>query len=190
MLAAILLTLLLFLAVPGQAFVPEIPMLYGATVPLVPILVFYVATVYPLPIALLAAAMAGIFWDALWGHLMPDGLSVPLGFTMLCLGVICAFFHLAAFEKQKRGLITYCLLCGAGVFALQLAEFLWITLNSEFFKFPGSLLQTGVYQRMLWSSLLALLAAPLVYAFFALLGVGRAPEGGEDATDELNSFAK
>jgi hypothetical protein len=190
MLVAILLILLMFLAVPGQAFVPEVPILYGAMVPLVPILVFYVAAAYSLPLALLASAGVGLFWDALWGLLLPEGPSIPLGFTMLCLGMACTVYHLAAFEKQHRNLISYSLLCGGGVLALQIAEFLWVTLNSETFRFPGSFMQVGVYQRMLWSSLMALLAAPLVYGFFALLGAGRAAESEEGEGEALNSFAK
>lgn len=192
MLAAVALTILLFLAVPGQAFVPQIHMLFGAAVPLVPLLVFYTATAYPLPVALLAATGAGLFWDALWGCLMPgaEGPSIPLGFTMLVLGTLCAIYHLAVFDKAKRGLLSYCLLCAFGVLTLQMAEFLLVCLKSTSFEFPGTFLQGAAYQRMLWSSLLAMLGAPVVYGFFGLLRLGRSNSGEDQDRDELNSFAK
>jgi hypothetical protein len=132
------------------------------------LLMVYVMLRYSLVRAFIFLGICGVFWDLLWSTFLPlpdraDIMLPPLGWTSLLLCLLATVLH--AFTLPYRRLLWYSFTLGCllSMLVLLTAEYLVVTILTGEFRFPESLLQTGVWGHVFWSGVSAFLCAPLLY---------------------------
>lgn len=163
----IVVTLLLLLGFVVQEFIPAIDWAFGAAVMLVPTLFLCAAVTVPFPLMLVYAFGVGILWDA--RHLAMDAfegdatspnLDLPLGYTVLILG-LCGSLMQGIRPLFRRGRFELpVLMVGIGVLLWLLAEYLFIA-----FRRGGASFPSDFWMKLGTTALFSLLIAPLLLFF-------------------------
>ncbi len=166
-----------FLAVVFQGRFGPLPMFFGATVFVFPVILAYGALSLPLTGTLALAFFNGLLWDALTVQFLKpteefslDTPAVPefaMGWSILLFGVLALLVHGLRPLFLRGRWELHCLASGFCASAILLAEYLMIT-----FKRHGL-----VFSRELWGRILVpgffamLLAIPVYWLFRGLAGL-------------------
>lgn len=180
--------LLLLLTFAVQEFIPGIPMAQYATLFLPPVFFFAASVALPFPVMLVMAFVTGVLWDArhlpgvaepaerVAGSLISGSLALPevqsgfgFGLSVLLFGLLGIFLQ-GVRPLFKRGRLELpVLLVGFTTFAWLLIEYLVMTFMRGSLMFPGA-----VWIKMVTDTLLAMLAAPLIFlVLYFLAGLSR-----------------
>jgi hypothetical protein len=183
--------LLLLLTFVVQEFLPGIPMAQHATLFLPPVFFFAAAVAVPFPVMLLLAFITGFLWDARYHPAVAEVMrnsadalmvssNVPTALTPaaggLAFGISILIFGLLGTFMQgvrplfKRGRLELpVLLVGFTTFSWLLIEYLILTFFRGSFHFPSA-----IWSKMVTDTLLAMLAAPLIFlVLYSLAGLSR-----------------
>lgn len=181
--------LLLLITFVVQEFIPGIPMANHATLLLPPVFFFSAAVAVPFPMMLLLSFVTGLLWDA--RHLpavresaksAADGLAGGVLATPetvgggMVFGLSIVIFTLLGLFLQgvrplfKRGRVELpVLLVGFTTFVWLLMEYLVVTFIRGSLFFPAAM-----WTKMVTDSMLAMLAAPLLFLLlYSLAGLSR-----------------
>lgn len=182
--------LLLLLTFAVQEFIPGLSMAHYATLLLPPVFYFAAAVAVPFPMMLLLAFITGFMWDARYlpgasvtvksasetlinGPLaMPELMSVGgfgFGVSIIVFGLMGTFLQ-GVRPLFKRGRLELpVLLVGFTTFLWLLLEYLMMTFLRGSLQFTA-----GVWSKMITDTLLAMLAAPLIFLLlYSLAGLSR-----------------
>ncbi len=72
-----------FVAQIVEIFIPSLEWMHDAHLYIVPVIVFYGATVLPFPLMLLLAFFAGFLWDALTVQVIGERVELSSGWSIL-----------------------------------------------------------------------------------------------------------
>lgn len=181
--------LLLFLTFVVQEFIPGIPIASHATLLLPPVFFFTAAVAVPFPMMLLLSFMTGLLWDARHHPAVRDSTSTvadglaggalaapELNGSGAVFGLSIVIFTLLGLFLQgvrplfKRGRVELpVLLVGFTTLAWLLMEYMTITFMRGSFLFP-----VAIWTKMVTDTMLAMLAAPLLFLIlYSLAGLSR-----------------
>lgn len=181
--------LLLFLTFVAQEFIPGIPMAHHATLLLPPVFFFTAAVAVPFPMMLLLSFVTGLLWDARHQPAVRDAASAAAdglaGGALAApelvgggaiFGISIVIFTLLGLFLQgvrplfKRGRVELpVLLVGFTTLAWLLMEYITITFMRGRFLFP-----VAIWTKMVTDTMLAMLAAPLLFLIlYSLAGLSR-----------------
>jgi hypothetical protein len=155
----VILLVLLFIAQVAEFFIPAIPWMFNAHVYIVPVIVFFGATVLPFPLMLSLAFVAGFLLDALTVQVLGPRVEISLGSSILIYAVLAGIMHgLRPLFIRGRWEI-HCVVCGLCTSAIVLAQYLMITFRR------GSVFFTPqVWWQIGGPGLIALLISPVAFA--------------------------
>lgn len=183
--------LLLLLTFVVQEFIPGIPMAQYATLFLPPVFFFAASVAVPFPVMLLLAFVTGFLWDARHvpgvfepagraaNSLVSGGQHLPelgvatggsaFGLSILLFGLLGIFLQ-GVRPLFKRGRLELpVLLVGFTTFAWLLSQYMVMTFLRGSLFFPPL-----VWTKMITDTLLAMLAAPLIFLLlYSLAGLSR-----------------
>ncbi|HEY1081506.1 MAG TPA: hypothetical protein VGE29_04550 [Prosthecobacter sp.] len=184
--------ILLLLTFVVQEFIPGIPMAQYATLFLPPVFFFSASVAVPFPVMLMLAFVTGFIWDARYvpgvfepatkaahsllgtaGGALPEldvaGGGIGFGLSILLFGLLGIFLQ-GVRPLFKRGRLELpVLLVGFTTFAWLLSEYMVMTfLRGSLYFSPL------IWTKMITDSLLAMLAAPLIFLLlYTLAGLSR-----------------
>jgi len=155
-----------FVAQIVEIFIPSLEWMHDAHLYIVPVIVFYGATVLPFPLMLLLAFFAGFLWDALTVQVIGAGVEISFGWSILLYAVLASIMHGLRPLFIRGRWEVHCILTGGCTSLILLAQYLMISFRR------GSLIFTReVWWQIGGPGLLAMLMAPLI--FWMLHWVGR-----------------
>jgi len=155
-----------FVAQIVEIFIPSLEWMYDAHLYIVPVIVFYGATVLPFPLMLLLAFFAGFLWDALTVQVIGAGVEISFGWSILLYAVLASIMHGLRPLFIRGRWEVHCILSGGCTSLILLAQYLMISFRR------GSLIFTReVWWQIGGPGVLAMLMAPLI--FWMLHWVGR-----------------
>ncbi|MEP6708661.1 MAG: hypothetical protein ABJB32_00850 [Verrucomicrobiota bacterium] len=150
----------------AEIFIPSLGWMYNAHLYIVPVIVFYGATVLPFPLMLLLAFFAGFIWDALTVQVIGARVEISFGWSILLYAVLASIMHGLRPLFIRGRWEVHCILSGGCMSLILLAQYLMISFRR------GSLIFTReVWWQIGGPGLLAMLMAPLI--FWMLHWVGR-----------------
>jgi hypothetical protein len=182
--------LVLLLTFVMQEFIPGLSMAYYATLLLPPVFFFTSAVAVPFPMMLFMAFLTGFIWDARYllgasntiksasGSLISGSLATPelvsvggfgFGISIIMFGFLGTFLQ-GVRPLFKRGRLELpVLLVGVTTFLWLLLEYLMMTFLRGSLFFPAA-----IFSKMITDTLLAMLAAPLLFLLlYSLAGLSR-----------------
>jgi hypothetical protein len=155
----IILLVLTFVAQMAEFFIPAIPWMYNAHVYIVPVIVFFGATILPFPLMLALAFSAGLLLDALTVQVVGPRVEISLGSSILIYAVLAGIMHgLRPLFVRGRWEI-HCVVCGICTSAIVLAQYLMIT-----FRRGSVFFNREVWWQIGGPGLIAVLISPIVFA--------------------------
>ncbi len=183
--------LLLLATFAVQEFIPGIPMAGYATLFLPPVFFFAASVAVPFPVMLMLAFITGFLWDARYlpgvfeptatvskslltvGGQMPELNMAAGGFgfglSILLFGLLGCFLQGVRPLFRRGRLELPVLLVGFTTFAWLFSEYLVMTFLRGSLVFPPQ-----VWTKMVTDTLLAMLAAPLIFLLlYTLAGLSR-----------------
>lgn len=183
--------LLLLATFVVQEFVPGIPMAQYATLFLPPVFFFAASVAVPFPVMLMLAFVTGFLWDARYlpgvfeptatatkslltvGGQMPELNMAAGGFgfglSILLFGLLGCFLQGVRPLFRRGRLELPVLLVGFTTFFWLLSEYVVMTFLRGSLHFPPQ-----VWTKLVTDSLLAMLAAPLIFLLlYTLAGLSR-----------------
>jgi hypothetical protein len=154
----VILLVLIFIAQVAEFFIPAIPWMFNAHVYIVPVIVFFGATVLPFPLMLALAFVAGFLLDALTVQVLGPRVEISLGSSILIYAVLAGIMHgLRPLFIRGRWEI-HCVVCGLCTSGIVLAQYLMITFRR------GSVFFTPqVWWQIGGPGLIAVLISPVVF---------------------------
>jgi hypothetical protein len=154
----VILLVLMFIAQVAEFFIPAIPWMFNAHVYLVPVIVFFGATVLPFPLMLALAFVAGFMLDALTVQVLGSRVEISLGSSILIYAVLAGIMHgLRPLFIRGRWEI-HCIVCGLCTSAIVLAQYLMIT-----FRRGSVFFNPQVWWQIGGPGLIAVLISPVVF---------------------------
>ncbi len=163
----VILLVLIFFAQVAEFFIPAIPWMFNAHVYVVPVIVFFGATVLPFPLMLALAFYAGFLLDALTVQVLGSRVEISLGSSILLYAVLAGIMHgLRPLFIRGRWEI-HCIVCGLCTSGIVLAQYLMITFRRGFVFFSPE-----VWWQIGGPGLIAVLISPV--AFWILHWIARA----------------
>ncbi len=158
MILFVILLLLVFVAQVAEFFIPTIPWMYNAHVYIVPVIVFFGATVLPFPLMLALAFTAGFLLDALTVQVIGARVEISMGSSIVIYAVLAGIMHgLRPLFVRGRWEI-HCIVCGLCTSAIVLAQYLMITFRRGYFFFSPE-----VWWQIGGPGLIAVLISPVVF---------------------------
>ena len=163
----VILLVLVFFAQITEFFIPAIPWMYNAHVYIVPVIVFFGATVLPFPLMLALSFYAGLLLDALTVQVLGPRVEISLGSSILIYAVLAGIMHgLRPLFVRGRWEI-HCIVCGICTSAIVLSQYLMITFRRGSISFSPE-----VWWQIGGPGLIAVLISPV--AFWILHFIARA----------------
>ena len=163
-----------FLAVVFQGRFAPLPMFFGATLFVFPVILAYGALALPLAGTLALAFFNGLLWDAITTQFLKPAeafsLDTPatpefaMGWSILLFGALAILVHGLRPLFLRGRWELHCLSSGFCASAILLAEYLMIT-----FKRHGLIFPRELWGRVLVPGFFAMLIAVPVYFLFRLL---------------------
>jgi hypothetical protein len=159
-----LLFVILALSFVVQEFMPVIDWAYHARILIVHSVFFCAAVTVPFSVMLLFALCVGFAWDARYYLPLGEDSELVFGFTILLLGLAGAFIQgvRPLFRRGRWELPVF--MIGVAMLCVQLAEYLIISFERGGLYFPAE-----IWFKMLMTSLITMLAAPVILLLLSLL---------------------
>jgi hypothetical protein len=161
-----------------ELFLPALDWMYGARIYIVPVIVFYGAMAFPLPLVLGLAFFAGLLLDALTVQVIGSRVEIAFGWSIILYAVLAGLMHglRPLFLRGRWGL--HCVLSGLGTSVILLIQYLMISFRR------GSIFFTPeVWWQIGGPGLLAMIMAPVLFWLLHWLGRATAspflPEEGD-----------
>jgi hypothetical protein len=163
----VILLVLMFVAQVAEFFIPAIPWMFNAHVYIVPVIVFFGATILPFPLMLALAFVAGFMLDALTVQVLGSRVEISLGSSILIYAVLAGIMHgLRPLFIRGRWEI-HCIVCGLCTSGIVLAQYLMIT-----FRRGSVFFNPQVWWQIGGPGIIAVLISPV--AFWILHLIARA----------------
>lgn len=163
----LVLLILMFLGLVGQAFTGPFPGM-GGQILLLPVIFFYAAAALPLWAMLVCAFTAGLMWECSVNIPIEGQADMIFGWSILVYGALGAVMN-GLHPLFLRGRWQFhCILTGVLTSLLVLIEYAVITFRREPFAF---IWPQGVWRQVLSSGLVAVIISP--FLFIVLNWVGR-----------------
>ena len=161
------LMVLVFVAQIAEFFIPPLDWMSNAHVYITPVLVFYGATVLPLPLLLVLVFWAGFLLDAVTAQIIGSHVEISFGSSILLYAVLAGIMHGLRPLFSRGGWEVHCIMTGIFTKGRFMGPYLivYISRGSIFFS-------REVWWQIGGPGLLAMIMAPLV--FWALHWLARA----------------
>lgn len=141
-----------------ELFLPALDWMYGARIYLVPIIVFYGAIAFPLPLVLALALFAGLLLDTFTVQVIGARVEIAFGWSIILYAVLAGLMHGLRPLFLRGRWELHCALSGVGTSVILLIQYLMISFRR------GSIFFTPeVWWQIGGPGLIAILMAPLVF---------------------------
>lgn len=153
-----------FAALLLQLFIPPLPWLHGAYVPLMPIVMFYGTLALPYPFAMGLTFSCGLMWDLVSVQVIDSSVEMSLGWSIIIFSILGSMMHGFRPLFLKGRWEIFCLMTAVFTSLSLLIEYLAIMFRRHHALFPEQ-----VWWLTLGSGAIALLLSPLFYWFLGRL---------------------
>jgi len=158
MILFIILLVLVFFGQVAEFFIPTIPWMYNAHVYIVPVFVFFGATVLPFPLMLALAFVAGFLLDALTAQVIGSRVEISVGSSIVIYAALAGIMHgLRPLFIRGRWEI-HCIVCGICTSAIVLAQYLMISFRRGYVFFSPE-----IWWQIGGPGIMAVLISPVVF---------------------------